>query len=66
MSMEQLGYLAEIVAAIAVVVSLIYLAHQIRMTRQVNQTATFQSIATAFTDRRDFRCRPILALRIVC
>ena len=65
MSLEQFGYLAEIVAAIAVVASLVYLAHQIRLTRQVNQTATFQSIATAFSHHLDrfFSAKGELALR---
>ncbi len=65
MSLEQFAYLAEIVAAIAVIASLIYLAHQIRMTRQVNQTATFQSIATGFTHHIDrfFSAEGELALR---
>ena len=65
MSLEQFAYIAEIVAAIAVVASIVYLAHQIRMTRQVNQTATFQSIAVAFTDHvgRFYSAEGELALR---
>ena len=65
MSLEQFAYLAEIVAAIAVVASLVYLAHQIRMTRQVNLIATFQSIATGFTHHIDrfFSAEGELALR---
>jgi hypothetical protein len=65
MSLEQFGYLAEIVAAIAVVASLVYLAHQIRMTRKAEQTAAFQSIATGFTHHLDrfFSAEDELALR---
>ncbi len=65
MSLEQFAFIAEIIAAVGVVLSLVYLARQIQMTRKAEQTAAFQSIATGFTHHLDrfFSAEGELALR---
>ena len=49
MDWEAFGALSEFFGAIAVVASLAYLARQLRLTRQVDQVATFQAIVNGFT-----------------
>ena len=50
MSLEDLGNIGEFVAAVAVVVSLIYLAVQIRQNTSSLRTSTFQSAASRASD----------------
>ena len=50
MNWEVVASIAEIVAAVGVIASLVYLARQVRMTRQVDQVGAFQSIVDGFTD----------------
>lgn len=49
MGWEAVGALAELFGAAAVVVSLVYLARQLRMTRQVEQVSAFQGVFNGFT-----------------
>lgn len=50
MNWEIAASIAEIVAAVGVIVSLAYLGRQLRMTREVDQVGAFQSIVDGFTD----------------
>lgn len=49
MSWEAIGAIAELVGAIAVVASLMYLAQQLKMTRQVDQVSALQAVFDGFT-----------------
>ncbi len=46
---EAVGALAELFGAAAVVASLVYLARQLKMTRQVEQVSAFQGVFNGFT-----------------
>ena len=50
MSLEDLGNIGEFVAAIGVIISLIYLAVQIRQNTSAVATATYESTMTGFND----------------
>jgi hypothetical protein len=65
MNWEATGALAELFGAAAVVGSLIYLARQLKMTRQVEQVSAFQGVFNGFTHHSgQFFCAPGgLALR---
>jgi len=49
MNWEMIGALSELFGAAAVVGSLVYLARQLRMTRQVDQVSAFQDVFNGFT-----------------
>jgi hypothetical protein len=49
MTWEAIGALAELFGAAAVVASLVYLARQLKMTRQVEQVSAFQGVFNGFT-----------------
>ncbi len=65
MNWEAVGALSELFGAIAVVASLGYLSRQLRLTRNVDQLATFQAIVNGFTSHTDrfFSAENDLALR---
>lgn len=65
MSWESFGALSEFFGATAVVASLLYLSRQLRMTRQVDQTATLSSVVGGFTQHvgQFFSTTDDLALR---
>ena len=65
MTWEAFGALSEFFGAIAVVASLVYLSRQLRLSRVVDQLATFQSIVNGFTNHTDrfFSAENELALR---
>ncbi len=49
MNWEAIGALSELFGAVAVVGSLIYLARQLKMTREVEQVSAFQAVFDGFT-----------------
>ncbi len=65
MNWDMVGALSEFFGAIAVVASLVYLSIQLRLTREGDQIATFQSIVDGFTEHSDrfFLAADGLALR---
>lgn len=65
MNWDAIATLAEVIGAVGVIASLVYLAQQIRMTRQVEHLAAFQSIVNGFTEHstRFFSAPDELALR---
>ena len=48
MTLEQLGNIGELVGAIGVIISLVYLALQIRTNTEAERTSTYQSIVSDF------------------
>lgn len=48
MTLEQLGSIGELVGAIGVIISLVYLALQIRTNTEAERTSTYQSIVSDF------------------
>ena len=48
MNWNAIGAIADIVGAMAVVVTLIYLAYEIRLSRRVNESATVDALATGW------------------
>lgn len=65
MNWEAIGATSEFLGAIAVVATLVYLARQLKMTRQVDQVGAFQAIFDGFTHHTGqfFSAHDDLALR---